>query len=96
MVRFDFKAKLWIIPGERIKGGFAHAVPLTPEIFALLESIPRFTGGDFLFSTTGGEKPINGFGKAKEKLDDLMRMDLEAKGLSFEFLCPSQRFGAAM
>ena len=41
-------------------------------------------GGDFLFSTTGGEKPINGFGKAKEKLDDLMRMDLEAQGLPFE------------
>ena len=81
---FDFNAKLWVIPAERMKGGFAHAVPLTPEISALLESIPRFAGGDFLFSTTGGEKPINGFGKAKEKLDDLMRMDLEAKGLSFE------------
>ena len=81
---FDFNAKLWVIPAERMKGGFAHAVPLTPEISALLESIPRFTGGDFLFSTTGGEKPINCFGKAKEKLDDLMRMDLEAKGLSFE------------
>ena len=50
----------------------------------MLESLPRFRGGDFVFSTTGGEKPINGFGKAKEKLDDLMRMDLEAKGLSFE------------
>jgi integrase len=81
---FDFNAKLWVIPAERMKGGFAHAVPLTPEISGLLESLPRFRGGDFVFSTTGGEKPINGFGKAKEKLDDLMRMDLEAKGLSFE------------
>ena len=63
---FDFNAKLWVIPAERMKGGFAHAVPLTPEISALLESLPRFRGGDFVFSTTGGEKPINGFGKAKK------------------------------
>ena len=81
---FDFNAKLWVIPAERMKGGFAHAVPLTPEICALLERISRFAGGDFLFSTTGGEKPINGFGKAKEKLDDLMRKDLQAQGLPFE------------
>ena len=40
---FDFNAKLWVIPAERMKGGFAHAVPLTPEISALLESIPRFS-----------------------------------------------------
>ena len=77
-------AKLWVIPAARMKGGFAHAVPLTPEISALLESIPRFAGGDFLFSTTGGGKPINGFGNAKARLDKLMRMDLEAQGLPFE------------
>ena len=52
----DMAAKLWVIPAERMKGGSAHAVPLTPEISALLESLPRFAGGDFLFSTTGGKK----------------------------------------
>ena len=40
-------------------------MPLTPEILALLESLPRFSGGDFLFSTTGGQKPVSGFSKAR-------------------------------
>ena len=59
-------------------------MPLVPEILALLESLPRFAGGDYLFSTTGGKVPVSGFSKAKARLDKLMRMDLEAKGLPFE------------
>ena len=80
----DLDAKLWVIPAERMKGGAAHAVPLVPDIMALLESLPRFKGGDFLFSTTGGKKPISGFSKAKARLDALMRADLEAQGMPFE------------
>ena len=80
----DMAAKLWVIPAERMKDGSAHAVPLTPEISALLESLPRFSGGDFLFSTTGGQRPVSGFSKAKARLDALMRKELEAQGLPFE------------
>ena len=80
----DNAAKLWVVPPERMKGNAAHAVPLTPEISALLESIPRFAGGDFLFSTTGGQKPISGFSKAKARLDGLMREKLDALGMPFE------------
>jgi len=54
----DLAAKLWVIPVKRMKGGAAHAVPLTPEIFTLLESLPAFSGGDFIFSTTGGRRPV--------------------------------------
>ena len=64
-----------------MKGGSAHAVPLTPEISALLESLPKFSGGDFLFSTTGGQRPVSGFSKAKARLDGLMRKELGAQGL---------------
>ena len=35
----------------------------------VLESLPRFKKGDHVFSTTFGEKPVNGFSKAKERLD---------------------------
>ena len=80
----DFDAGLWVIPGPRMKNGAPHAVPLVPEILALLKSLPRFAGGDYLFSTTGGKVPVSGFSKAKARLDKLMRMDLEAQGLSFE------------
>ena len=80
----DLDAKLWVIPAERMKGGAAHAVPLVPDIIALLESLPRFSGGAFLFSTTGGKRPVSGFSKAKARLDAFMRADLEAQGMPFE------------
>ena len=80
----DFDAKLWVISAERMKGGAAHAVPLTPEISALLESLPRFSGGDFVFSTTAGRRPVSGFSKAKARLDALMRAELEAQDRQFE------------
>ena len=80
----DLDAKLWVIPAERMKGGAAHSVPLTPEILTLLESLPRFSGGDFLFSTTAGRRPVSGFSKAKARLDALMRAELEAQDRQFE------------
>ena len=80
----DFDAGLWVIPGSRMKGGASHAVPLVPEIQALLHSLPRFKGGSYLFTTTFGRRPVSGFSKAKARLDKLMRIDLEAQGLQFE------------
>jgi integrase len=61
--------KLWTIPAKRMKTGAAHVVPLSDDVVALLESLPRFAEGDYLFSTTAGVKPVNGFSKAKERLD---------------------------
>jgi integrase len=80
----DLKARLWVIPAERMKGAAAHAVPLTDAIIALLQGLPRFQGGDYIFSTLGGRRPISGFGKAKKRLDALMRTDLETQEKPFE------------
>jgi len=49
----------------------AHLVPLTPMALDLLGKLPRWTRGDFAFTSTEGQKPINGFSKAKERLDRL-------------------------
>jgi len=65
----DLNKRLWTIPKERMKGDRAHEVPLSPDALALLESLPRFNSGPFAFTTTGGEKPVNGFSKAKARLD---------------------------
>jgi integrase len=54
-----------------MKGGRAHEVPLSPAAVGLLEGLPRWAGGDFMFTTTGGTKPINGFSKAKARIDNL-------------------------
>jgi integrase len=65
---FDLDKALWVIPPERMKGDTAHEVPLAPEAVEILKSLPRWRG-DFVFSTTGGERPISGFSKMKLKVD---------------------------
>jgi integrase len=70
-LEFDVEQKLWTIPGERMKGDHGtHLLPLAPDALALVKSMPQFVGDDFVFSTNG-RKPVNGFSKAKERLDEL-------------------------
>jgi integrase len=69
---FDLTRKLWTIPAERMKADAAHIVPLTDDVLAILKSLPRFKRGDHVFSTTFGDKPVNGFSKAKQRLDRRM------------------------
>jgi integrase len=83
---FDFRNKLWVIPAERMKGknvgkkqARAHAVPLTTDILSVLEALPRFNGGRFLFSTTNGRSPVWMGTKPKERLDRRMLRTLRAR-----------------
>ena len=66
----DFDARLWTIPKERVKNGVAHAVPLSAAALAVLAALPRIGDGtaDLVF-TTNGRTPVQGFGKAKNRLD---------------------------
>lgn len=70
--------KLWTIPASRMKSDAAHVVPLTDQALEVLATIPHFKRGDFLFSTTLGEKPVSGFSKAKNRLDKRMGWILKA------------------
>ena len=74
----DLERRLWTIPAERMKADAAHVVPLFDEVIAILKSLPRFKKGDHLFSTTFGAKPVNGFSKAKERLDRRMLLSRRA------------------
>jgi integrase len=69
---FDLQKKLWTIPAERMKGDAVHVVPLTDDVIAILQALPRFKKGDYVFSTMYGAKPVNGFSKAKARLDAAM------------------------
>lgn len=66
----ELDKKLWTIPAERMKNRRAHEVPLAPDMLALIRSLPRFKG-DYVFTTTGGEKPVSGFAKGKARIDKL-------------------------
>jgi integrase len=70
----DLGKRLWTIPARRMKGGVSHEVPLCGDVAALLRALPRFNAGDFVFSTTSGVKPVNGFSRAKVRMDRLSGM----------------------
>jgi integrase len=65
----DLDHALWVIPAHRTKSGNRHEVPLSNMALDLLRSLPRFDGGDFVFSAKGGRAPIKGFGKFKDTID---------------------------
>jgi integrase len=68
---FDLDRALWTIPGQRMKSGHAHLVPLATEAVEILNSLPRFGRGKFVFTATGDAKPIAGFSWLKNRIDTL-------------------------
>jgi integrase len=82
---FNMRERIWVIPAERMKGkdsgkkqARAHAVPLTPDIIDVLEPLPRFNGGKYLFSTTNGRSSTWIGTKIKERLNRRMLLTLRA------------------
>jgi integrase len=75
----DLREKLWTIPAERMKAGAAHEVPLSNDAVAILKSLPRGKGGDFVFSQSDGMRPIARFSAEKERLDKAMAKQLGSK-----------------
>jgi integrase len=82
---FNLRDRLWIIPADRMKGknvgkkrARPHAVPLTDDLLALFEALPRLNGGPYLFSTTNGQKPVWMGTKIKQRLDRRMLLTLRA------------------
>ncbi|ABM02101.1 phage integrase family protein [Psychromonas ingrahamii 37] len=46
----DYENNLWIIPGERIKTGMTHQIPLTVQTLAILEACKVISGNsDYIF-----------------------------------------------
>ncbi|MGF6430375.1 tyrosine-type recombinase/integrase [Bradyrhizobium sp. Pha-3] len=68
---FDLAKREWTIPGARMKKKKGHLVPYTVEMAAILADLPRFKGGEYLFSARDHSKPVNGFAKCKERIDKL-------------------------
>jgi integrase len=72
----DLAAQRWIIPEARMKGGAAHVVPLTPKMRTIIQEIPKFAGGEFLFTSKDGSCAATGFSAMKLRIDKLMLEEL--------------------
>jgi integrase len=59
----------WTLPGELTKAGRAHVVPLSPIAMEILTNCPKI--GSYVF-TTRGDRPISGYSKAKQDIDELI------------------------
>jgi len=51
---FDMNAKMWTIPGVRMKAGKEHRVPLSDEALAIVEARPRVVGSPYVFAAPRG------------------------------------------
>jgi len=49
----DFGARVWTVPGDRMKGGRDHRVPLSGEAMAILDLLYRARSGDYVFPGSG-------------------------------------------
>ena len=71
----------WLIPAFRTKNRKAQHVPLSAPAVRLFDAL---TGADqwprsgYIFSTTG-KTPVSGFSKAKRRLDEFMKGELEKR-----------------
>jgi integrase len=56
---FDLDDRLWVIPGERMKAGKEHEVPLSDRAVEILRSIPRIAGSEFVFPGSKLDQPMS-------------------------------------
>jgi integrase len=71
---FDMAHKTWNIPGERMKSGRPHRVPLSEEVISLLNGLERMEGTELLFPGRKRNTPLSDMTMTKIMRD----MDVDA------------------
>lgn len=51
----DLDTGVWVVPGERMKAGREHRVPLSSQAVEILTKLPRFVGNDYVFPSPRGK-----------------------------------------
>ena len=55
----DLKAAVWTVQADDMKADRLQRVPLSQQVLAMLEKLPRFVGTDLLFPGRDGKKPLS-------------------------------------
>ena len=61
----DWDAAVWTVPGDRMKAGRPHRVPLTGAAVAVLRHMREVSTGDYVFTGRSGKQPISNMTMAK-------------------------------
>jgi len=70
----DLAKAIWVIPGERMKAGVEHRIPLSRQAVALLKKIPRSSESDLVFRSPVTEGKLSDM----TLLTTMKRMDVKA------------------
>jgi integrase len=75
LIETSENGRLLVVPSERMKGEEddpppPHEIPLTPKMIEIVDALPNFAG-PYVFTSSDGQKPVNGWSKAKERVDKL-------------------------
>jgi len=62
---------LWILPAARHKNGKPDSIPLTPDVWEIIQAQNKWEKCPYVFSPDG-EKPFRNFGRRKDKLDTVL------------------------
>jgi integrase len=81
---FDLDAKVWNIPGERMKAGKDHRVPLSEAAMAVLAKMAEVRQGAFVFPGQKKERPLSNM-VFLQLLKRMERSDLTAHGFRSTF-----------
>lgn len=55
----DLEKRLWTIPGDRMKAGKEHRVPLSDSALAVLEAMAKLRQGGVVFPGAQGDRPLS-------------------------------------
>ena len=58
----DLNQLIWVIPGERMKGGKEHRVPLSPRAVEILEQMAEIRQNEFAFPGMKQGRPLSDMG----------------------------------
>jgi integrase len=72
MRRSEIAADVWTLPATRTKNKQVHATPLSAQVLAIIDAMPRFAGSDYVFTMTG-KAPFGHFGRIKAEIDARMK-----------------------
>jgi integrase len=78
---FDYTKRLWVIPGNRMKSGKEHRIPLTPRTMEIAKSR---AAGEFLFPGRKPQKPMSNMAML-QLLERMGRTDITVHGFRTTF-----------
>jgi integrase len=79
----DSRAKTWVIPGERMKAGKEHRVPLSARALEIIKQM-KHDGADYIFPGRKAGAPLSNMAMA-ELLKEMGRGDITVHGFRSTF-----------